>query len=84
MPIQRNDYQRVYHKVGGHQTIFEISDENIAGDPSYFGYLNETGGWIIQQRTESTGAYRYVIGQSGYAAAWTARASQTYVLFSAL
>jgi hypothetical protein len=80
----KSDNFFIYHHHGGNDVIFEISDEDIAGDPSYFGYLAESGAWIIQKRTASTGAYRYIMGQSGYAAAWSGRAGLTYVLYSAL
>lgn len=84
MPIQRSDSSFIYHKIGGQQTIFEISDEDIAADPSYFGYLNETGAYIIQQRVAGVGVgtYRYVIGTSGYAAAWAGRALLVYTYFN--
>ena len=41
-------------------------------------------GYIIQQRTASTGAYRYVMGASGYAAAWVGRAGLAYTYFNLL
>jgi hypothetical protein len=82
MAIHWRDYQYILHKVGGPDVTFEISDEDISGDPSYFGYLSETGSWIIQQRTASTGAYRYCMGQAGYFSAWTSKASNPYVLFN--
>jgi len=79
MAIQRPDTNFIYHKVGDHNVIFEISDEDMASDPSYFGYLAENGAWIIQKRTASTGTYRYVMGASGYVAAWAARADPATV-----
>ena len=86
MAITVADYQRIFHKVGGQNVIFEISDEDIASDPSYFGYLAESGAWIIQKRTASTGLYRYIAGQSGYktavTGAWATRAAKTYVHFN--
>lgn len=78
MALHWRDYQYIFHKNGGHDVVFEISDEDITSDPSYFGYMNEDGCWIIQQRTASTGAYRYAYGKTGYAAAWTGRAALTY------
>jgi hypothetical protein len=86
MPIQRIDSDFVYHKIGGLEVRFEISDEDLSSDAvQYFGYLSETGAYIIQQRTVATGAYRYNMGASGYVDAWTNRASTTtYGLFSAL
>jgi len=82
--IQRRDYQYVYHKVGDHQVLFEIANEDLAADPQYYGYLSETGSWVIQKRVIATGVYTYCIGQSNYAASWTGRAALTYVVFSSL
>ena len=84
MTMQKSDSNFIYHKVGGHEILFEISDEDISSDPMYFGYLAENGSWIIQQRTVSTGAYRYAMGVSGYATAWTGRAALSYALYNAL
>jgi hypothetical protein len=63
---------------------YEISDEDIASDPSYFGYINIVGGWIIQTRTASTGAYRYAQGSKNYVANWTGRAALTYDYYYSL
>lgn len=55
---------------------YEISDEydssvsGFIGTVEYYGYLNTSGKWIIQQHNISTGAYRYASGTSGYAAAF--------------
>jgi hypothetical protein len=72
----------MYHKIGGHNVIFEISDEDIAGDPSYFGYLAETGAWIIQERNAVNGTYRYIMGRNGYVAKWIARATLEYKYYN--
>ena len=86
--IQRQDYSFIYHKWGGNQTLFEISDEDLAGDPQYFGYMNESGAWIIQERNAALGTYRYAIGASGYKTAvtgyWATRALLTYKYWDAL
>lgn len=79
MALEIRDYNYIRHTYGGHEMLFQISDEDLSGDPSYFGYVAENGAWIIQQRTTSTGAYRYAIGKSGYdtaiTGAWATRAT---------
>jgi hypothetical protein len=82
--IKRVDHLYQYHKVGDHQIVFEIANEDLAGDPQYFGYLTETGAWMIQKRTIATGIYLYAIGASAYTTAWTGRAALSYVAFSSL
>lgn len=88
MPINRTDYKFVYHKSGGHDVIFEISDEDTTGDPQYFGYLSVDGSWIIQEVNQALGTYRYVMGTSGYktaiTGAWATRATLTYVYYNEL
>ena len=84
MAIKRRDFQYQYHKVGDYQVVFEIANEDLAADPQYFGYLSETGSWMIQKRTIATGIYLYAIGASAYAAAWAGRAALSYVAFSTL
>lgn len=44
----------------------------------YVGYENTDGSWYIYRRTVATNIRLYATGASGYAAAWTARAGQTY------
>lgn len=76
--MEIKDYRLTLHKLGGEKSIFEIADEDIAGDPMYFGYLNSEGYWVIQQRSASAGSYRYAYGTSAYSTAWTARAGLSY------
>ncbi len=64
--------------------LYEISDEDNASIPKYYGYLNTSGLWIIQQYNETTGAYRYFQGRSDYSTNWTNRASLSYGLYSTL
>ena len=73
-----------YHVHGLPDVNFEIANEDLAGDPQYFGYLAYNGSWIIQKRVIATGIYTYCAGTSDYAASFVARAGLTYVAFSAL
>lgn len=57
---------------------YSMSDFDTSSDPSYIGYTDASGAWYIIKMTNSTGQCRYVKGASGYATAWTNRASQTY------
>ena len=45
---------------------------------TYLGMVSPSGAWCIQRITIATNDMNYAFGGSGYAAAWTARASQTY------
>lgn len=58
----------------------ELSDIDDAGSPAYYGFVDADGGWYIKRVTSTT--VRFVRGSSGYAAAWTGRAGQTYGLYS--
>ena len=63
---------------------YQPSDTDTAADTKYYGYLAADGSWYIMEEVTSLGTFRYYRGTTGYAAAWTARATPTYVLFSAL
>lgn len=63
---------------------YQPSDVDQASDPKYYGFLAADGSWYIMEENTAAGTYRYVRSTSGYATAWTNRATQTYVLFSAL
>ena len=62
---------------------YETSDEydssvtGWSGDYEYYGYLNPSGKWIIQQHRISTGAWRYASGESLYSTAWAAAIAGT-------
>lgn len=57
---------------------YKISDVDDAGDPAYFGYEAADGSWYIMKNAVASKTYRYAAGGSGYSAAWTNRASQSY------
>jgi hypothetical protein len=73
-----------FHRRGSEDSFFEIAREDIASDPTYFGYLNTEGSWIIQRRTASTGLYEYKGGLSGFTTAWSGRAGLAYGEYNAL
>jgi hypothetical protein len=56
------------------------SDKDEASTTKYYGFMNKEGYWYIMQDTTTTD--RYIKGTSGYATAWTNRASLTYGYFS--
>lgn len=70
------------HIGGDYGVFFEISDEDSAGDPKYYGYLSSGGVWIIMEWNAGLGTYRYCSGQGLYTANWTARVGLTYTYFN--
>jgi hypothetical protein len=68
---------------------YEISDEydnslsGFTGNFFYYGYLNTTGAWVIQQYNITTGAYRYAQGSSlsSYQTAFAACVSGSPITF---
>ncbi len=64
---------------------YAISDQDESGDPKYYGFLSSDGHWYIMEENAANNTFRYCNGTpGGYAAAWTARASETYSYFSAI
>lgn len=60
-------------------TGMRYQNSETTGTYVYAGHEHVTdGSWFIYRRTIATGAREYATGTSGYAAAWTARAGQTY------
>lgn len=51
-----------------------------SSSPAYYGFLDKAGNWYIMKATTSGNVitYTYCKGSSGYAAAWSDRANQTY------
>lgn len=80
------DYLYANHKRGDHDVVYEISDQDVSGTTKYYGFVNNTGGWIIQawDTAASPQTFRYKAGTSDYAANFVLRASLTYVLYNAM
>lgn len=58
--------------------IYQASEEDAAGDPQYFGFLDTGSEWYILRRAISTGQMRFCKGSASYTAAWTNRALQSF------
>jgi len=58
--------------------ITEVDDAS----PAYYGFLEKAGKWFIMK--ETSGAYRYSKGSSGFSTNWTNRASLAYDYFDAV
>lgn len=75
MPIKVLDNTFIFHRVGGEEVAFEISNEDTTDSIlQYYGYISSFGSWIIQ-RFEIIGTailYRYVAGKTrtDYDAFW--------------
>jgi len=82
--MQLRDRGYFIHTAGEMGIVFEISDEDISGDPQYFGYLDQDGSWLIHEYNIAAGTHRYIVGTEDYSANWAAKAGLTYVLYSAL
>ena len=59
---------------------YAITDIDDAGTPAYYGFVKKTGAWYILKNT--SGAFLYAKGASGYSANWTGRAALTYDYFN--
>jgi len=60
---------------------FKISDMDSDQDPSYFGFVDKDGNWYIMQMTDSTEAFRYIKGTTGYTTNWGNRLILSYAYF---
>lgn len=63
------------------RTGYGISDKEATATYKYFGFEDADGKWYILRKTIATNIFLYAAGTSGYATAWTNRASQTYATF---
>lgn len=82
--MEIKDAKYELHRRGDHRTTFEVAHQDTAGNPQYFGYLNNEGVWIIQKFDAVTGAWTYVSGRTDYATAWSVRASLSTGLYTAI
>lgn len=64
IPIERADY-------------FE-HDQDISGDPMYYGFMKSNGHWFIMKSNTAAGTFRYVAGITAYSDFWGNRASLSY------
>lgn len=62
---------------------YKISEIDDASSPSYYGFVDKTGAWFIMKE-DSSGAYRYVKGDSGFSTNWPLRGGLSYGYFDAI
>jgi len=62
---------------------YKISEIDDASSPAYYGFIDKTGAWFIMKE-DSSGAYRYVKGDSGFSSNWTNRANLSFGYFDAI
>lgn len=72
------DYDFSWQDSAGGSTGYTWQDYEKTTTYIYVGYEQTGGAWYIYRRTIATNAREYATGASGYATAWTNRASQTY------
>jgi hypothetical protein len=60
---------------------YEITEIDDTGSPAYYGFVKNTGAWYIMQE-DSTGAYRYAKGDTGFSIAWGTKELQSYGYFN--
>jgi len=62
-----------------------IASEIDASSPAYYGFERPDGAWYIMKETISGSdtTYTFAAGTSGFATAWTNRATQSYDTVSA-
>ena len=66
--------------VGGLLSGFRCADYDISSDPSYFGFVNESGKFYIM-KMDSTGvatSFQFSKDGASYAVAWGARTTLNY------
>jgi len=61
---------------------YKMDDFDVSGDPKYVGFQDKDGNYYIARYNIGTPAVDYTAGSSGYAAAWTNRASESYDSFA--
>ena len=59
---------------------FRITQIDDSSTPTYYGFVDKNGSWFIMKE-ESSGAYRYVKGDSNFSNSWSNRTSLTYGYF---
>ena len=88
MALTINDYNLIHHTRGGGDSVFQsVYIDRSGATISYWAFENNEGKWIIQKEEDNgdnTRDITYASGASAVATAWTARASQTYGLYSVI
>ena len=60
---------------------YQTADQDVNGDPQYFGFTDRFGNWYIQQYNVANGTFRYFKGTSAYSTNWTNRSTLSYDYF---
>ena len=57
---------------------YYISDMDESGDPSYYGFIQESGFWRILEINTANSTFRYAVGSNGYTTNWGNRTYLEY------
>ncbi len=57
---------------------YQISDEDVATNLEFYGYLDTTGGWFILKYDLVNGSLKYIRGGDNYNATWLNRSILDY------
>jgi hypothetical protein len=57
---------------------FKISEIDDSGAISYYGFVNQDGGWLIMKQDSDTSSFRYVKGNLNFSGNWGIRETLKY------
>lgn len=72
-----NDAKFFASTIAGYQP----SDQDVASDPQYYGFLKRDGQYYIMEQNIASGTFRYYFNKDEdlvYETAWTGRAALSY------
>ena len=69
-------------RIADSQEVYELVDW-ATGDPTYIGFLDKDGNYIIKKYDMTNKTVTFSSGSSGYATAWTNRATESYQAYDA-
>lgn len=61
---------------------YKLDDFDVSSDPKYVGFQDKAGNYYIARYNIASPAVDYTAGASGYSAAWTNRAAESYADFA--
>ena len=73
------DWTFRFHDEGGDAVEYLAHEQDITGDPAYYGFVNEKGGWVIMRQAGTNSAsFRYAMGRSDFATSWIGKGGLSY------
>lgn len=75
------DFYFALHRQGSSTVTFMPARLDEGVDPEYYGFISESGSWMIMRKSQADGTIKYCFGKTDFHTHWDNRSALTYYWF---